>query len=58
MTYQEALDELKKIAQRIEIEELNLDEIEELLARSKELVQLCRSSLRRVNEQLNDFQSH
>jgi exodeoxyribonuclease VII small subunit len=58
MKYQEAIDALKKIAQQIETEELTLDEIEVLLAKAKELTQLCRASLRRVNDQLNDFQAN
>lgn len=57
MKYQEALQELKQIGQRIENEDLDLDKIEELLLRAQELAQICRLSLRRVNDRLNEFQS-
>ncbi|HOY97628.1 MAG TPA: exodeoxyribonuclease VII small subunit [Catalimonadaceae bacterium] len=57
MKYQEALQELKQIGHRIENEDLDLDKIEELLLRAQELAQICRLSLRRVNDRLNEFQS-
>jgi exodeoxyribonuclease VII small subunit len=57
MKYQEALQELKQIGHQIENEDLDLDKIEELLLRAQELAQICRLSLRRVNDRLNEFQS-
>ena len=57
MKYQETLQELKQIGHRIENEDLDLDKIEELLLRAQELAQICRLSLRRVNDRLNEFQS-
>jgi exodeoxyribonuclease VII small subunit len=57
MKYQEALDELKEIARKIEGEDLDLDKIEALLSRAGELAEICRASLRRVNDKLNQFQS-
>jgi exodeoxyribonuclease VII small subunit len=57
MTYQEALQELKEIALKIESEELNLDNTELLLARAQELAEICRTALRRVNDKLNEFQA-
>lgn len=57
MTYKEALEELKETARKIENEELGLDEIEVLLRRAAELADICRASLRRVHEQLQDFQN-
>jgi len=57
MKYQEALQELKNIASRIESEDLDLDKIEELLTKAQELADICRQSLRRVNNHLNEFQS-
>jgi exodeoxyribonuclease VII small subunit len=56
MTYQEAFKELKEIAQRIDSENLDLDQIEKLLSRSDELSSICKNSLRRVSDKLNDFQ--
>jgi exodeoxyribonuclease VII small subunit len=56
MTYQEAFKELKEIAQRIDSENLDLDQIEKLLSRADELSSICKNSLRRVSDKLNDFQ--
>ena len=56
MTYQEAFKELKVIAQRIDSEELDLDMIESLLSRADELSTICKNSLRRVGDKLNEFQ--
>jgi len=56
MTYQEAFTELKKIAQRIDSEQLDLDTIESLLSRADELSTVCKNALRRVSDKLNDFQ--
>lgn len=58
MKYSEALDELKTISQKLESENLDLDQIELLLARSGELATICRDSLRRVSDQLNEFQEN
>lgn len=56
MSYQEALQELKTISDRLDSEELDLDLIEKLLERSQELSSICRDALRRVSDKLNDFQ--
>lgn len=58
MNYKEALEELKETARKIENDELGLDEIEVLLNRAKELAEICRASLRRVHEKLEDFQEN
>jgi exodeoxyribonuclease VII small subunit len=57
MSYKEALDELKEIARKIELEDPGLDEIEALLKRAKELASICREALRRVHDQLDEFQN-
>ena len=57
MQYREALEELKETARKIESEELGLDEIETLLRRASELADICRASLRRVHEQVQEFQN-
>ena len=56
MKYQEALQELKSISTRLETETIELDEVEKLLERARELAAFCRESLRRVSDKLNDFQ--
>lgn len=57
MTYNEALDELREIARKIENEDPGLDEIEVLLNRAKELAGICREALRRVHNRLDEFQN-
>ncbi len=57
MQYREALEELKETARKIESEELGLDEIEALLRRASELADICRASLRRVHDQVQEFQN-
>jgi hypothetical protein len=57
MQYREALEELKETARKIESEELGLDEIETLLRRASELADICRASLRRVHDQVQEFQN-
>lgn len=56
MSYQEAFAELQKISKQLEDEELTLDQIEQLLARSQELAAVCQASLRRVSDKLDQFQ--
>lgn len=56
MTYKEAIEELRNIAQRLENESLDLDQIENLLDQSEKLAIICRESLKRVGEKLNEFQ--
>jgi exodeoxyribonuclease VII small subunit len=56
MSYQEALNEIREIARKIETEDPGLDEIENLLKRAKELTAICRAALRRVGTQLDEFQ--
>jgi len=56
MTYHEAFKELKEIAQRVDSESLDLDQIEALLIRAEELSEICKNSLRRVSDKLGDFQ--
>jgi exodeoxyribonuclease VII small subunit len=58
MTYQQAVDELKSISLRMESEELDLDQMEALLARAKDLSDFCRNALRRVHDQIDAFQNN
>jgi len=58
MTYNEALEEIREIARKIETEDPSLDEIENMLGRAKELAGICRASLRRVGDLLDDFQKN
>lgn len=57
MTYKEALDELKELASRMDKEELDLDELEQVLKRAEELNAICRKALRNVAGRLDDFQA-
>lgn len=56
MTYKEAFQELQAINHQLESEELDLDQLEALLEKSMQLAAICRASLRRVADKLNDFQ--
>lgn len=56
MTYKEAFQELQTINHQLESEELDLDQLEALLEKSMQLAAICRESLRRVADKLNDFQ--
>jgi exodeoxyribonuclease VII small subunit len=58
MTYQQAIDELKLISHRMESEEMDLDQMEALLARARELSDFCRNALRRVHDQIDAFQNN
>ena len=45
-SYQKALDELRSINSRLQNEQVNIDEVTGLVAKSKELVSQCRIQLR------------
>ncbi|MBX7163776.1 MAG: exodeoxyribonuclease VII small subunit [Saprospiraceae bacterium] len=51
-SYQKALDELRSINSRLQNEQVNIDEVTGLVARSKELVSQCRIQLRMLENEL------
>ena len=58
MTYQQAINELKQISQKIENESLELDQIQEMLSRADDLTKICKSFLKEVSKKLDDFQEN
>ncbi len=50
--YNEAVEELEKIAEKVESPETGLDEIDKYIKRSEELVRECRAWLRASKEKL------
>lgn len=50
--YAEALEELEKIAQKVEDPQTGIDDIDKYIARSTELVEACRKYLRSAREKL------
>lgn len=60
MTYQEALNEIELILERIEANELDIDELAEKVKRASFLLKFCREKLQKTNEEvekiLNDME--
>jgi exodeoxyribonuclease VII small subunit len=53
MSYKEALSEIERIVDKIENEELDVDELSVLVKRASELLQWCKKKLRATEEELN-----
>lgn len=51
--YAKAIEELEAIAAKVENPETRLDDIDALVARSKELLKQCREYLRSVKEKID-----
>lgn len=54
--YKQALEELEKIAQKVEDPSTGLEEIDKLIARADELVAACREYLRTARERVEGLQ--
>lgn len=54
ISYEEAYKELRAIAMKIELEEITMDEIPDLIERSKWLVQFCESKLQGIEQMMAD----
>jgi exodeoxyribonuclease VII small subunit len=59
LTYSEALEEINTIIEKIESNELNIDDLSDNVKRVSELLKFCKAKLRateqEVEEILNDF---
>jgi exodeoxyribonuclease VII small subunit len=53
MSYKVALSEIERIVDKIENEELDVDELSVLVKRASELLQWCKKKLRATEEELN-----
>jgi exodeoxyribonuclease VII small subunit len=51
-TYSEAVAEIEEILQRMENEELDVDELSEKVKRVSELVRFCRNKLKNTEEEV------
>lgn len=53
--YKDALEELDRIARKVEDPATALDDIDKLIARSDELIASCRAYLRTARERLDEL---
>jgi len=54
LSYQKALDELESIVKRIEQNEPDVDELNDLVVRAVELVKYCKTKLKTTEEKLKN----
>ena len=55
LNYKDALEELDRIARKVEDPATALDDIDKLIARSDELIAACRAYLRTARERLDEL---
>ena len=53
LSYEQALSELKKIAESIENESVSIDELADKVKRASELVEYCKEKLRNTEAELD-----
>ena len=53
--YKNALEEIEQIVQKIETEEVDVDELTELVKKAAELIKLCKAKLRNTGNELEDI---
>lgn len=56
ISYEEARDELESILAKLEEGQAPIDELEKLVARSKQLVKYCQTRLKQVKTQLQSLE--
>ncbi len=54
ITYKDAFEELNKIAQSLENDELEIDSLSKKIKRANELVQICKEKLREIEQDVNN----
>ena len=54
LSYQKALDELESIVKKIEQNEPDVDELNDMVVRAVELVKYCKTKLKTTEEQLKN----
>ncbi|MEY2949987.1 MAG: exodeoxyribonuclease VII small subunit [Saprospiraceae bacterium] len=54
LTYEKAYEEIQEIAQAMESEQINVDELAEKAARAQKLIQFCREKLRTIQTSLEE----
>lgn len=55
--YREALEELEKLVEKIEDPSTGVEEIAPMVKRSLELAEICRSELRKYNQEIDKLQN-
>lgn len=55
ITYDNAVAELEEIVNLIEDEEVDLEQVQDLVSRAKELVEFCRKELKGYDQQISDI---
>lgn len=55
ITYKEAMTEMEQILEKIEKEELDVDELAEKVKRVSELLKICKDKLLKTNEQVEQI---
>lgn len=54
LTYQKALDELESIVKKIEQNEPDVDELNDMVVRAVELMKYCKTKLKTTEEQIKN----
>lgn len=57
MKYEKAVSELEEIVDKMERDELDIDQLSEQLKRAKVLVKLCKDKLTKTDEEIKKLQS-
>ena len=57
MKYEEAVTQLEGIVERMENDELDIDQLSEQLKRAKELVKLCKAKLTKTDDEIKKLLS-
>ena len=52
LKYEEAVDELQEIVDKMENDELDIDQLSEQLKRAKRLVKFCKDKLTKTDEEI------
>ena len=52
LKYEEAVDELQEIVDKMENDELDIDQLSEQLKRAKQLVKFCKDKLTKTDEEI------
>lgn len=53
--YKNALNEIEQIVNKIENEEIDIDELSELVKRAAELIKMCKTKLRTTGQELDEI---
>lgn len=57
MNYEEAVQQLENIVQRMENDELDIDELTTELKKAQQLIKMCKAKLTKVNEDIKKILS-